>query len=312
MKNDNNFDKEYIENIVKEILVKENISFNKIIRTNSGFTNVAYFVDDKFVIKLVADEWKKKRLEKEVDIYNHIHLDNMASLVAHGTHSIFRYIILTKLKGKSLYSLWGSFDYKQKETIIKKIVQIIKQFNKQDYKFLDKSQKRMRWIKFWEKRYNKKVEKLKNLNVDTQKLEEIISKFKIWFKKNKYVLTYNDAHFDNFLYDNGILYLIDFDRVFYQPLDYEVMIYKLMCDDPYCLASEDMQNDIDKKDFDCCYPLFKKYFPEIFSLLYISQRIAVYMYDYYLDVAIDTNDKEIINNKINEFLENINNIKNGY
>ena len=49
-----------MNNILKGILNKEKIRFNKITKSNSGFTNSVYFIDDSFVIKISYDKAVKK------------------------------------------------------------------------------------------------------------------------------------------------------------------------------------------------------------------------------------------------------------
>ena len=44
-----------MEQIVKQILDKENIEYKNITKSASGFTNQVYFVDDKLVIKMSND-----------------------------------------------------------------------------------------------------------------------------------------------------------------------------------------------------------------------------------------------------------------
>ena len=41
-----------MEQLVKQILTTEKIEYKAIKKATSGFTNLVYFVDDKFVVKL--------------------------------------------------------------------------------------------------------------------------------------------------------------------------------------------------------------------------------------------------------------------
>lgn len=58
------------------------------------------------------------------------------------------------------------------------------------------------------------------------------------FAQQKNGLVYNDAHFDNFIYADGNVKLIDFDRTIYCSIDYELMVIKMMQDNPKKFASE--------------------------------------------------------------------------
>ena len=54
-----------MENIVKQILDKENIEYSKITQSESGFTNCVYFADDKYVIKILKQGNKSEKIDKE-------------------------------------------------------------------------------------------------------------------------------------------------------------------------------------------------------------------------------------------------------
>lgn len=52
-----------MENLVKIILEKNKINFKQIKRSVSGFSNIVYFVDDKYVIKLCNEESRVLKLQ---------------------------------------------------------------------------------------------------------------------------------------------------------------------------------------------------------------------------------------------------------
>ncbi|MBE7076944.1 MAG: hypothetical protein E7374_03515, partial [Clostridiales bacterium] len=85
-----------MENIIKEILQKENMSFEKITKATSGFTNLVYFVDDKFVIKMSKDDTIKKKLDKETSIYQNIQLPCIPTFLANGNLQDYQYLIISK------------------------------------------------------------------------------------------------------------------------------------------------------------------------------------------------------------------------
>ena len=51
----------FMEKLIKKILNKENIFFEKIIKSTSGFTNIVYFVDNNYVVKIVAPNTKPEK-----------------------------------------------------------------------------------------------------------------------------------------------------------------------------------------------------------------------------------------------------------
>ena len=79
------FTDEYIEdNIIKEILNKEHITYSNLTKATSGFTNVVYFIDNKFVIKMSNDENIIKKLpagiSKNAEIVYNIMSDGVNEL----------------------------------------------------------------------------------------------------------------------------------------------------------------------------------------------------------------------------------------
>ncbi len=121
------------------------------------------------------------------------------------------------------------------------------------------------------------------------------------FSENAFGLVYNDAHFDDFIYDNGELSLIDFDRVRVCPIDYEMLIFKTMCDNPSKFASEEDEENVKDEDYLDIYKQFKMYYPEMFKHKNIETRIAVYQFNYLIGQAIKCKDIAWINEILNNF-----------
>lgn len=291
-----------MEKIIKEILGKENISYKKITKAISGFTNLVYFVDDKFVIKISKDETTKKKLDKETSIYRNIHLSCIPTFIASGTLQGYQYLIISKLNGKSLYSIWHTLSKEERQSCVKQIAGILKEFNKQDYKFLSDEYKDLDWLDHLTNELKAKSLALGQMDLNTEKLDGFISSnLHSLFAKNTFGLVYNDAHFDNFIYDNGKLSLIDFDRVRVCPIDYEMLIFKTMCDNPSKFASEAYEDKIKEEDYLDIYEQFKTEYPEMFKDKNIEKRISVYQFNYLIRQAIKCNDKKWANELLQKY-----------
>ena len=130
-----------MEGIIKQILNKEGISYNQLIKATSGFTNLVYFVDDKLVVKLSKDEQTKKKIKKEVSIYKNIKLDCVPKYISSGNIDSYEYLIISKIKGYSLYSIWHTLSKDERQSCVKQIAAILKEFNKQDFNFLSEEYK---------------------------------------------------------------------------------------------------------------------------------------------------------------------------
>ena len=291
-----------MEHIVKEILHKENIPYQKIQKATSGFTNLVYFVDDKFVIKMSQDDAIKKKLDKETLIYQNIQLSCIPAFIANGSVQDFQYLIIEKLKGKSLYSVWHKLSYDERKNCVNQIAKILRAFNKQDYKFLSDEYKDFDWANYLGNELKAKSFALAKMGVDANEINDFISNdLPNLFGQNIFGLVYNDAHFDNFIYDNGKLSLIDFDRVRVCPIDYEMLIFKTMCDNPSKFASEEDEDNIKDEDYLNIYQQFKVNYPEMFEDKNVEKRIAIYQFNYLIGQAIKCKDIAWINALLKDF-----------
>lgn len=289
--------------LIKEILNNENISFSKLTKSTSGFTNLVYFVDDEFVIKITNKENTKKNLEKEISIYNNITLDNIPKYISSGDYQNYKYLIISKISGKSLYSVWHTLGSDEKENCIKQIAKILKNFNNQNTKFISDEYKILDWTGYLINMLNEKVSALEKMNYNVSPLKKYIKEqLPIILSDNQFGLVYNDAHFDNFIYDNGSISLIDFDRVKVCPIDYEMLIFKTMCDNPRKFANEEDEDKIKNEDYREIYNLFKHNYPEMFINKYTDQRISLYQFNYLIGQAINSNDNEWIKNILKNFI----------
>ena len=88
--------------------------------------------------------------------------------------------------------------------------------------------------------------------------------------------------------------MIDFDRVRVCPIDYEMLIFKTMCDNPWKFASEEDEEKIIEKDYSAIYQIFKAHYPEMFQIKHIDKRISVYQFNYLMGQAIKCQDSEWI------------------
>lgn len=277
-----------MENIVKEILRKENIEFKYIVKSSVGFTSSVYFIDENYVLKLANNTEAINKIDKEINVYSALASDFIPKLVTSGDFGEYKYIIITKLKGKSLFSVWHYLTKERREDCVKQISDILKFIHSKDRKIINE-----KFISndFLLSLKNGLLNRLNNsagdfgcesliefLNV---KFDEIFS-----FKCDK--LIYNDAHFDNFLYNEGKVYLIDFDRVEFAPVDYELMIFKTMCDYPTKFASEEVEKLIYDEDFSDIYLNMKSFYSELFEIPHIEERVAIYQFDYLFEQAIES------------------------
>lgn len=291
-----------MEQIIKKILESKNITYKQITKATLGFTNLVYFVDDNYVIKISKDKTTQKKIEKETSIYKNISLNCVPKYITSGDMCGYTYLIISKIKGNSLYSIWHTLPDKERQKCVKQIAEILKRFNRQSTNFIDDEYKDLDWKKYLSNELKIKSNILLKMGFNVSNLKKYIEQElpKI-LSQNNYGLVYNDAHFDNFIYGNGKLFLIDFDRVRVCPIDYEMLIFKTMCDNPSKFASEEDEAKIKDEDYVGIYKLFRKEYSDMFEIQYVDQRIELYQFNYLIGQAIKCKDYQWINKLLTNF-----------
>lgn len=287
--------------VIKEILKKADIHYSTLTKSRSGFTNNVYFIDDNYVIKFSNDKGIKEKLEKEIKIYKNLNLPFIPKYISSGSYKDYKYLIITKIKGKSLYSIWHTLADEERERLIIKVANIVKSFHQIHGDFLD-GYNTSSFRKYIKDELVKILSKLHTLNFSINCLQEVINKhFDKLFSDIEIGFVYNDLHFDNFIYDGEELYLIDFDRTLISSLDYDMMIFKTMCDNPSKFASEEDEGNVIEDDYKHIYPVFKNNYKELFCGQFVDDRIFIYQFIYLMNQAIKCNDNHWMKQELQKF-----------
>ncbi|MBQ7308134.1 MAG: aminoglycoside phosphotransferase family protein, partial [Clostridia bacterium] len=236
--------------IVKQILKNEKIDYTLLKKSEAGFSNEVYFIDDRYVLK-ICDGKKSHKLKKEITIYQNIKMENVPKYILHGEIEDKVYLIIEKIQGKSLYNVWHILSEEDRKHIIYLMCNILKEFSSQPHFYLEERYKSENWLQKWQKSFDINIPILKERNFDTALLEDFkANKLEKIMKQQNLKLLFNDAHFDNFILTNDKkLYLIDFDRVIYGSLDYELLILDSMLDNPFKFASLEEEAFVKEEDY---------------------------------------------------------------
>lgn len=287
---------------IKRILQHENIDFKEITKSSSGFTNYVYFVDDKYVVKMINNQEKQYKLLNEIKIYKNVDMEEMSKYITSGTLEGRAYLIIEKIPGKSLFKIWHLLSDNERREIVRQIAEILKKFHSQDYHFLSKEITIDSWQRAWQENFKLNIKYLEKYGCDTSKIKEFAKeKLDDIFQEQKYCLVYNDAHFDNFIYDKGKIKIIDFDRVKVYSKDYELLIIKQMLDNPIKFASEEDEKNVNNEDYQFVYGQLKEFYPELFNFSRLEERIFVYQFIYNLGQSFEYNDEKRMKNELDKF-----------
>lgn len=293
-----------MEKIINEIFNKLNITVTKISKATTGFTNVVYFVNDEYVIKFSKNEKTAKKLQKEIGFYQTTKLTCKPKYIASGFVGDMAYLIITKIEGYPLYKVWHTLSEDKRERLVEKICEILKQIHTSRIDFLEESYVFNNLTDKWVKSFEKNIKELNKRGITAEKLEVFVkTKLAKIFAEEKPALVYNDAHFDNFIYNEkeDELYIIDFDRLVFTSADYELLIIVSMVNNPKKFASLEDEKNCKKSDYKNILNYMKKYYPRLFDFEWLDDRIFVYRFVYNLGNAFEYNKTNIIKTQLEMF-----------
>lgn len=291
-----------MSNII-DLILKNNYSIfggiNKVEKINVGFTNTIYSINDSFIVKVCTNTNNEESFLKEIEFYKQNQDNTLIPKMYYSNTEKkdipYFYEIIEKIDGVSLYNAWHTFNEDKREEIIKMLCSAIKKIHSNIGKKYD-------WNKFIKDKFIMLYDQANELNIFNEEEKKIIdyaySKFNKYLVSQDFVLIHNDLHFDNIFYNDGKIKLIDFERSMYAPRDYELDILYRMIRKPWKYASESTEKYIDSSDYANIILYIEKYYKELVSIPYLSQRLAIYDMVYNLKHLIKHPDLNELKNDI--------------
>lgn len=303
-----------MKDFVNKVFNLINIEANKITKSDVGFSNLVYFVNDEYVIKILEQKGSKNKFYNEIGFYKNVSLSFIPEYVTSGVYSGISYLIIKKVPGKSLYEQWHTFNNSEREKVIKQIADMLKEFNQlENHSFLVKKYIKENQIESWVNTSKGHIELLNEKGYNTSALKEYMTDvIPVIFKDNCLGLVYNDAHFDNLLYDGTKLYLIDFDRILYTSIDYELLILSTMVRNPFKFASEKSEPFVKVEEYQNIIPILKEEYKALFEFPYLKERLFTYYFFYQLGNAYTFDLNYLIEEMLEELKINYDDFKGGY
>ncbi len=291
-----------MENITRKI-IKENKDLWPtapiIEKINIGFTNTIFKVNNNYIFKICTNKDNEKSFQNEINFYlnnqDNIYIPKLIKYDCSKTNVPFMYEILECLEGETLYYIWSKFSELEREEIIKELCNILKLFHKTQGK-------KYNWSTYITHHVEKYLAKLKDLNIfsniEIELINKAIAKFPKYLKSTKFVLIHNDIHFDNIIYKDGKIKIIDFERSMFAPIDKELDIFLRMIDIPEKYASVEAEKEVKKEDYKNIKTYVQEYYPELFEVPNLDKRIAIYNLREYLRAYFFYQGEEEIKDKI--------------
>ncbi|HJJ05411.1 MAG TPA: aminoglycoside phosphotransferase family protein [Clostridiaceae bacterium] len=291
-----------MKNIINTILKQNTNLFGinpKIEKINVGFTNTIYNINDSFIVKICTNINNEIKFQKEIDFYKTNRENNLIPKLYYSNTDKkdipYFYEIIEKVDGVSLYNVWHTFSEKQMEEIIKQLCIAMKSIHSNIGESYD-------WTKEISDSFASLYEKAKKLNIFNQEelklLDYAYAKFEKYLASNDFVLIHNDLHFDNILFSDGKIKLIDFERSMYAPRDFELDILYRMIRKPWKFASEETEQYTNLSHYSNIMTYIEKYYPEIVNIPNLYRRLAIYDIVYFLKHLIQHPDIEELKNDV--------------
>src|SRR3989339_673741 len=127
------------QKIIKNIFKKYNLGAVKSVKKiDIGFTNKVYSINNKFILKVCADENNEENFKKEVYFYDFLKNKILVPeiKVFDKSKDIYEryFMIYLKIEGDNLYSKWHLLNNDERRNILKQLCSILKIINKSPYK----------------------------------------------------------------------------------------------------------------------------------------------------------------------------------
>ncbi|MBE6153598.1 MAG: hypothetical protein E7166_05180 [Firmicutes bacterium] len=245
-------------------------------RQNIGFNRAVYNINNMYIIKICINS------EKELGIINEIqyYIDNPnyfnPKLITYDTSKEtipYIYTIEEKISGNNLFNVWGSLNESQREHCLNKLVQILKKIHKPTEQKNEAIANML--LKYDEYLNSIKLSKI----ISSDKiyyLSELRNIFASYFENASFGFTHGDIHFNNIIYSDDGLKLIDFECCGIAPLDKDFDSINRMVRNPNNLIKKGLQSPVNPKDYDKIMYYLVQYYPEVCQVENFENRLLVY------------------------------------
>lgn len=258
------------DKIIEKIIAKNSLlSGKKFSFITAGFTNTIYRVDN-YIVRICTNLSNESNFKNEIEFYeknkDNSHIPKMYFSDITKEVVPYYYEILERVEGKNLYEVWYKFSQTERNNVVKNIVEIMKSLHNLKVDYFD-----------FKKYIKDKISNiLKESNLDEEIFITLLDKCDMYFEENKLGLVHRDLHFDNFIYNNGKLTLIDFERSMIGAIDYDFRILSRYKQTPWLWANEKTDMLTVESDYQNLMEMFIDNYEELRNIPYLLERLKVY------------------------------------
>ncbi len=276
------FDKE-IEKIIENTDFLNGKNYNKI---TAGFTNTIYQVED-YIVRICTKKENEKRFENEIDFYQNNKSSNIPKLyIADKTKKLipYDYEVLEKIEGPTLYEVWYKLTEEERKEIILRLISLLQSLHSkkvEEYDFNKFIKDKIRIL-------------IKECNITDELYDELLLLCDIYFKENKFGQIHGDLHFDNIIYQDRKLILLDFEYSMAAPIDYDYRILNRYKKVPWRWASSKTDMLTTECDYQDLMQIIIENDKELKKVSYLKERLSIYEVIDLLQVYKNTHKEEIL------------------
>ena len=269
--------KDELTNVLLEICNNNNLGkINSIKKQNIGFNRIIYNINDNYLIKICINQNNESGVLNEIKYLKENQNYFSPKLIASDTtKKIIPYIytIEEKIQGNNLFDIWSMLNKNEKEKCLYELIQILKilhskKCNKKDV------------INNLILEYETCLKELESSNIFTKDkinyLKELKNNLTSFFKDIDVGFIHGDIHFNNIIYTNEGLKLVDYEYYNCAPLDREFDSINRMIRNPNGLIKMEIQKQVDKEDYKMIMPFLIKNYSEVCNKDNFENRLLIY------------------------------------
>lgn len=263
---------EIVLNILKDFGIKNISSIEKL---NLGFNRLVYNINDLYILKICINDKESNTINEINYLSNDNSYFHTKLLKYDYSKSKYPYIYMIeeKIKGKNLFNVWDFLDEKEQEKIIVELANIMKIIH-------STKEHNVNPLTNLLNKYDTYLNKLiKDNKINSEQIEYLL---KLRENINKYFNDsiigniHDDFHFNNIIYFNGEIKIIDFECYKTSFIDKDLDSLFRMSRNPNSLIKKDYQLKVDPKKYTRIIPLLEELMPEISKQPNYKNRLLIY------------------------------------
>ena len=240
-----------------------------------GFNNEIIINQDSLK-KVCYNLNRRENFLREVDFYLNRHYDFMPKLYEYNTDCNNMYIIIEKIKGYNLFTVWSTLSVSDRQQVLIALKKICNELHK------IRSKENYQYIYLAEfDKYLSII--LENNIIPNDNSIQCLLEMREYIKSHFYMHTcfqiHGDLQFNNVIYvNNDCLKLVDFEHIEFAPIEKEIYSIFRMADDPYSFINKDNNVIIDNMAFQSIKSIICQLAPDIYNNKYFNYNLFLFEY----------------------------------